>query len=99
MDNYINIRRFKLSYQDESSPTDGVTEVALDERDIKNRIMSLGVNSVISSYNSTDKKVATDFLSLPLDTISDTWPYLCDTAKVTLINLHEDSFLRWVKSE
>tara|TARA_R110002020_G_scaffold50716_7_gene143233 strand:+ start:21627 stop:21899 length:273 start_codon:yes stop_codon:yes gene_type:complete len=69
-----------------------------DVERIKNRLISIGLNSVISSYSSEEKQVAEDFLQLKLSDVAPCWSFLSPTVKIRLIDLHEEEFLTWLSS-
>lgn len=74
-------------------------EIAMSIDELRNRLIAIGVNNTVGSYNGEEKKMAYDFLSSSLSNSCDLWMFLNQNAKIALIDSHAESFSRWIKNE
>ena len=65
---------------------------------IKNKLIAIGVNNTVSSYSSEDKELANNFLASDLSNMSGVWRDLSESAKIKVVNLHEDELFEWISS-
>ena len=86
----------------EAISTDTESEVVhlevMSIKNVRNKLIAIGINNTVSSYSSEDKQLAQDFLSSDLSNMSGVWKDLSEAAKVRVVSLHEDELFEWISS-
>ena len=75
--------------------------VPLEKEELYNSLISVGLNTINSSYNYRPefKAIIDSFLSLPLSEIKGKWKHLDKGVKLKIIDNHEDAiFCRLVEA-
>jgi hypothetical protein len=75
-----------------------VEEESMSIEQVRNELVAIGINSTVSSYNQEEKQVALDFLSADLSNISGVWIKLNETAKIRVVDFHQEELLAWINS-
>jgi len=75
-----------------------VEEKPMSVEQVRNELVAIGINSTVPSYNAEEKKIAHDFLSADLSNISGVWVKLNETAKIRVVDFHQEELLTWINS-
>lgn len=69
-----------------------------DRRDIINKIIACGVNSLSESYGENDKELMRRFISQHFEDIIPCWGMLTEKVQFSIFKLHIDSFKAFMLS-
>tara|TARA_Y100001970_G_C14001238_1_gene733505 strand:+ start:464 stop:736 length:273 start_codon:yes stop_codon:yes gene_type:complete len=84
--------------QDEVTNLELVEEEEVVSKDsILTYLTAIGVNTCRRSYDGDSKAMYEAYLKLPLVNFVDSWEHLDPNVKISILDIHAESFKRWVK--
>ena len=71
-----------------------VEELSLEE--VQTKLIALGLNSCLGSYDQGSKELARVFFAMPISKTSCTWPFLNQNARLNMIDSNIKIFEEWL---
>lgn len=69
-------------------------ELSLEE--VQTKLIALGINSCLSSYDQDCKDLARVFFEMPISKTSCTWPFLSERGRLNMIDSNIKIFEEWL---
>ena len=88
----IDFTEKKMSNEEEKEVV--VNEMSLE--DISTKLIAMGVNTCLGSYESGSKELASKFFEMPLSSTANTWPFLSERARLVMIDSNFSVFSEWL---